>query len=68
MTYAFRYLPPGLSSVQVAAGARPEYLQEVDFNSPQFRRTFPIVVYAVIGVGLLMIFVATFLVALGFGE
>lgn len=42
------------------------YRQEVNTQSPEFRRTFPKIVLAVCGIGLLLVFIAAFMTAIGY--
>lgn len=42
------------------------YCQGMDMNSPEFRRTFPKIVLTMCGLGLLLVFIAAFLTAIGY--
>jgi hypothetical protein len=40
----------------------------MDIHSPEFKRKFPKIVLAVCGIGLVLVFVSTFLIAIGYNQ
>lgn len=49
-----------------AGGFIPAIVEGMDMNSPEFRRTFPKIVLGLCGAGLLLVFIAVVLTAIGY--